>query len=393
MHRFAWGRSVVVPFLVLAAVVGGSATAVLGVCGPFTDVTDAAFCPFILEIFTLGITTGTTPTTYNPSGNVTRIQMAAFLSRTVDTTLKRATRRAAVNQLWTPRNSFTVGVTTLSNGAEFVQFDGADLWAASPGFNNVTRVRASDARLLETWTGATAASGVLVAMNVLVAGATSPGALYRIDPAQPAGGVTTVANNLGNGATGIAFDGGRVWTANAVSPGSVSIITPGATIPWTVTTLSVGLGSTSPLGAVFDGTNIWVTDPGLGTAVKLDSSGAVLMTVTVGSSPGFPVFDGTSLWVPNFASNSATVLRASNGAVLQTLTGNGLDNPIAAGFDGERILVTNSGGDSVSLWKAADLTPLGSFQVATGLPFPYGVCSDGSRFWITLSAQAKLVRF
>jgi len=45
--------------------------------------TDPGFCPFVLEIFYLGITTGTTPTTYDPSSTVTRLQMAAFLSRTV----------------------------------------------------------------------------------------------------------------------------------------------------------------------------------------------------------------------------------------------------------------------------------------------------------------------
>jgi len=39
----------------------------------FTDFTDAGFCPFVLEIvleiFTLGITTGTTPTRRIPSWN------------------------------------------------------------------------------------------------------------------------------------------------------------------------------------------------------------------------------------------------------------------------------------------------------------------------------------
>ncbi|MFT7607234.1 MAG: hypothetical protein ACI9MX_000289, partial [Candidatus Aldehydirespiratoraceae bacterium] len=32
-------------------------------------------------IFGLGITTGTGPSTYNPNGNVTREQMAAFIAR------------------------------------------------------------------------------------------------------------------------------------------------------------------------------------------------------------------------------------------------------------------------------------------------------------------------
>ena len=63
-------RLTVVVSMALIAVALGAGSVVLGVCGPFTDVSDAAFCPFVLEIFTLGITTGTTPTTYDPASNV-----------------------------------------------------------------------------------------------------------------------------------------------------------------------------------------------------------------------------------------------------------------------------------------------------------------------------------
>ncbi len=68
----------------LAALVLGASSIALGVCGPFTDVAADGFCPFVLELFTLGITTGTTPTTYDPVSSVSRLQMAAFLSRSVD---------------------------------------------------------------------------------------------------------------------------------------------------------------------------------------------------------------------------------------------------------------------------------------------------------------------
>jgi hypothetical protein len=85
-------------------------------------------------------------------------------------------------------------------------------------------------------------------------------------------------------------------------------------------------------------------------------------------------------------------VRASSGAILATLTGNGLNAPNGSAFDGERILITNQAGSSVSLWKAADLTPLGS--VSTGPDTgPYGACSDGSQFWITLIGTGKLARF
>jgi hypothetical protein len=370
------------------ALLVGAASGLLGTCGPFTDAAADAFCPFVLEIFYLGITTGTTATTYDPTANVSRLQMAAFLSRTVDGVLKRGGRRAALDQFWTTQNATVLGVTTVANAPQHLRSDGADIWVASNSGNAVSRVRASDGKRLETWTGATSGYGVLVAMGrILVTGQTVPGNLYRIDPSQAAGAVTTVASNLGGSPEGIAFDGARVWTANL--GGSISIVTPGAAIPWTVTTVTIGFSGLA--GALYDGANIWVTDESAGTLLKLDPAGAVLQTVTVGQDAESPVFDGTNIWVPNFGANSVSVVRASSGAVLQTLTG-GMTNPFTAAFDGQRILITNSGGDSVSLWKAADLTSLGSF--ATGLSGnPTGACSDGVHFWIGLNSTNKIVRF
>src|SRR5215475_4281875 len=97
----------------MVAILSGGASAVLGTCGPFTDVAADVFCPFVLEIFYLGITTGTTATTYDPASNVSRLQMAAFLSRTVDGALKRGSRRAVLDQFWTPQTSSVLGLTTI----------------------------------------------------------------------------------------------------------------------------------------------------------------------------------------------------------------------------------------------------------------------------------------
>ncbi|HKA35583.1 MAG TPA: S-layer homology domain-containing protein [Thermoanaerobaculia bacterium] len=373
----------------------GAANGLLGICGPFTDVAADAFCPFVLEIFYLGITTGTTATTYDPGANVTRLQMAAFLSRTVDGVLKRGSRRAILDQFWTTQNATVLGITTLGNSPGLLKSDGADIWVADNVDGTVSRVRASDAKLLETWTGAPDAWGVLSAMGrIFISGVNSsgPGELYRIDPTQPAGAVTTLATNLGNGAAGIAFDGARIWTANSLGGGSVSIITPGATIPWTVTTVTTGFGET--VGAVFDGSNIWVTSRTQNRLFKLDSSGVILQTVTVGTGPGYAVFDGTNIWVPNFSENSISVVRASSGLVLATLTGNGLTGPPLAAFDGQRVLVTSVVGNRVSLWKAADLTPITT--VSTGADTsPWGACSDGIHFWIALDSgpPGQLARF
>jgi DNA-binding beta-propeller fold protein YncE len=96
--------------------------------------------------------------------------------------------------------------------------------------------------------------------------------------------------------------------------------------------------------------------------------------------------------IDNFGSNTVTVVRASTGAVLATLTGNGLAGPTGLAFDGERVLVTNPNNDSVSLWKAADLSPLGNFPMFPGSS-PIGACSDGIRFWVALYDDNKIVPF
>ena len=384
------------PRIVLAAILAiltGGAAGLFADCGPFTDLSDAAFCPFVLEVFYLGVTTGTAPTTYDPGGTVTRLQMAAFLSRTVDGVLKRGGgRRALVKQFWTSQNPDVLALTTLGSTSPLLaEFDGQDVWVANGQGGSVTRVRASDGSVLGTWTGGSITYGILVAMGrIFATGQNVPGTLYRIDPSLPPGAVTTVASNLGNLSIGITFDGARIWTANA--GGGASIVTPGATIPWSVTTVTAGLGS-GLVGALYDGSNVWVTELSSNKLHKLDVNGAILQTVTVESGPSWPAYDGTNIWVPNVGANSVSVVKASNGAVLATLTGNGMFNPRAAAFDGLRVLVTSSGNSSVSLWKAADLTTIGNFSVGVS-QFPWGACSDGSSFWVTLGiSPGHLVRF
>jgi len=373
-----------------AAVLSGAGEALLGNCGPFTDTANDAFCPFVLEIFYLGITTGTMATTFSPSDNVSRLQMAAFLSRTVDRALLRGSRRAALSQFWTPANRDNLTIVTLGFSAPAIRSDGADVWVPTEFSDQVFRVRGNDAKLLETWTGATGGSAVLSAQGrVFVLGKQTPGRLYLLDPSQPAGVVTTVASNLADSPTGIAFDGARIWTANQAGK-SVSIVTRTASPPWTVTTVTAGFSNLT--GILWDGGNIWTTDALAGTLLKLDASGAILQTVTTGPFPSYPIYDGANIWVPNATAPSVTVVRASNGAVLETLTGNGMDTPITAAFDGQRILVTNEGNDSVSLWKAADLSPLGSVSFGSGA-LPQAACSDGTHFWIMLNATGLLARF
>ena len=361
---------------------------------PFIDVMGNPFFCQIAEAYFSGLTNGTDATHYSPAANVPREQIAAFATRTMDQSLMRGHNRAALNQFWTDKAGTNLGLTTLpaSSSPQMIRSDGADLWVASPGTATLTRVRASDGKLLDTWTGATGAFGVLVAMGkVFVAGTGGPGHLYSIDPTL-AGTAVTLVTNVPN-PLGIAFDGQRIWLANQ-GAGSVSIVTVN---PLSVSTVSMGFTNLS--GIVFDGTNMWVTDSVAGSVDKLrqlNASGGIIQSVDVGDDARFPVFDGTNIWVPNQTSSTVTVVRATGplaGKVLANLSLNGLSGPWCAAFDGERILVTNISGNSVSLWKASDLSPIvGPFPTGASTS-PQGACSDGLNFWISLTGANKLARF
>lgn len=355
---------------------------------PFTDTMGNPFFCFIAELYALGITGGTTPTTYSPNDPVTRAQMAVFLDRTHDSALKRGNRRAALDQWWTPNPTTNPATTMVGTSPLLAKSDGADLWVANFTSGTVSRVRASDGLALQTWTGATSAFGVLVALGqVFITGNGDPGTLYRINPQGACCAVTTLTSSLGGFPSGIAFDGVNIWTAN--SGGSVSIVGP-----VTGGVITVSKGFITPEGILYDGANIWVTDVGDNMLKKLDPAGKILQSIPVGTDPGFPIFDGTNIWVPNTKDGLGTVsvVRPSTGAVLATLNNNGLNGPLTAAFDGQRVLVTNSNGNSVSLWKAADFTPLGSFLTGGGSD-PFGACSDGLNFWITLHDGNQLARF
>src|SRR5262247_445089 len=130
---FPRSRSAVLCLLAGASLLLGGSAGALGTCGPFTDVAADVFCPFVLEIFYLGITTGTTATTYDPTANVTRLQMAAFLSRSVDGVLKRGSRRAILGRFWTPQNDGVLGYTSVASVPRLLHSDGADIWVANGG--------------------------------------------------------------------------------------------------------------------------------------------------------------------------------------------------------------------------------------------------------------------
>jgi hypothetical protein len=386
--------------MVLLAVIATQMRADTGICNggsitlPFTDVSssNAYFCTIAAAYFS-GLTDGTSATTYNPSQNVRRDVAADFASRTLDQSLRRGSRRAALKQWWTPVVIPSTAKTPLSENPIAVESDGADLWVAQQN-GKVSRVRASDGKLLGTWTGATGASAIVVARGrIFIAGYTIPGRIYSIDPTQPPGAVTLVTEQLGIAPVSIAYDGLRIWTANEGS--SISIYNFSC-VSGTCAKTVTGFGQLS--GILYDGSHIWVVDFIDGALKQLNASGTVIFSLAI-DGIGFPTFDGTNIWVPTY-SNTVAVVRVKDATgnplsqpfVIATLTGNGLDRPYSVAFDGQRILVTNYLSDSISLWKANDLTPLGTISTGAGSG-PIAACSDGINFWIALHAEQRLARY
>jgi S-layer homology domain len=374
------------PLFVTAVLAGGAVRRVQDACGPFTDVTPQ-FCPYVLEAFYTGITAGTSPTTFSPDIPITRGQSAVFTTKALNQALSRGSRRAALGQWWTPQNAGVLGFTTVGQMPIGCAADGADVWVANSALGSVSRVRASDGRVLEEWPNAEGAGEVMIAMGKVFV-SDGLGKLLMIDPTQTPGTPVTAATGLGNATGSVVFDGSRIWTANG--SGSISIVTPGATLPWSVTNVTEGFQS--PFAVIFDGTQVWVTDQSAQGLFRLNADGSIAQTVPIPGGPLQPTFDGVNIWVPSENANNVTVVQASSGKVMATLVGNGLNVPISAAFDGERVLVTSPSAGGVSLWNAASLAPLGFVSTGNGTA-PWYACSDGVNFWITLSGSSQLARF
>ena len=391
-------RGLLVPSLALCALLAGGATTIVqDQCGPFTDVTPG-FCPYVLELYYLGITAGTSATTFSPEDPLTRGQAAVFIAKGLNQSLARSSRRAALGQWWTttPHYDGGLGVTAIPAPMSVVA-DGADLWVTT-GTNSIYRVRASDGAVLGIWSAPGTLSAVLVAMGrVFVVGFDNSfvGFFAMLDPSQPPGAVTVIYNG-GVAPGALAFDGTHIWVSDggipATAAGDLVMVTPTSSLPWDTTTIQPPCGGCirPSVGDVFfDGSYVWaIVNRALS---KFDTNGNFLFSEDFSpQSPAFIAFDGANLWV-SLGNTEVKIVRPSTGDVIATLSGNGLQHAGGMAFDGERMLITNSP-DGVSLFRAADFAPLGSFSTGAGSA-PSGICSDGINFWLALFGTGQLARF
>src|SRR5947207_4181958 len=101
-----------ISLIVNLTAISGNLQADSGNCGgatvtlPFNDVTSSPFFCQIASAYFSGLTNGTSATAYSTTENVTREQMAAFITRTMYQSLKRSSERAVTEKSWAPQNAY-----------------------------------------------------------------------------------------------------------------------------------------------------------------------------------------------------------------------------------------------------------------------------------------------
>jgi hypothetical protein len=380
-----------IPWLLGAALLTFIPTRVLaqGNCGPFADVLASdPFCPFILEAFNNGITSGTGTTTFSPNDTVTRNQMVVFFDKGVDITLHRGTVRTAMGKTWVPTSTNGATVTDVGGAINDIVTDGINLWIARTD-SKILKVSSADRRLLETWTIPSGSPRKLGYFAGLVWIADNLGNLYVFNPAGPAGSATSVLPNgtaAGNYPT-LAFDGTNVWLANA---GGANIVI----IPLGGTTASSLTAPANVYGLVFDGTYMWVLLANSILAKLTPPTGAspvpaTVETLTMPSAVNAckMLYDGANIWfasgvaatgtlyVVHPTTASPTVLPSS---IILNTTVPTVSFPYATAFDGENVMIGGLNNGAVALYKATSQTLIGAF--ATGASSVLGIASEGRTF-------------
>ena len=200
-----------------------------------------------------------------------------------------------------------------------------NVWVASDS-GGVTELAASGAYKNGTLSNSTfPANGMFIAIdasgNVWVVGLSSSGNVVELT-ASGAYKNGTLANSsftVGINPGGIAIDAaGNVWVTSAASNSSsnngvvTELTASGAYKNGTLANSSFTVGFT-PQGIAIDAAgNVWVSNYGSNTVMKLNSLGAVLATYPVGTGPfGIAIDAAGNVWAANTHSNNVTELSNS----------------------------------------------------------------------------------
>jgi DNA-binding beta-propeller fold protein YncE len=184
------------------------------------------------------------------------------------------------------------------------------------------------------------------------------------------------------GPAGMAFDGFHMWVACS---GSFQLdefdASDGSVVP---VNLSHSYGE--PYYLLYDGANIWVTNPTSNTVTKVQASSPTTQTViTVGTTPTGMAFDGAYVWVANSGSNSVSKILATTGAVTTYSLSSSCTNPLSMAFDSY----------TANIWVVCNAAPNGPYVAelnSTGSvvyhtatfgssPYSNNLIFDGTYLW------------
>jgi len=141
-------------------------------------------------------------------------------------------------------------------------------------------------------------------------------------------------------------------------------------------------GLSRPNGMAFDGANIWISNPGNNTVMKVSASDGRFLGSSNVMSPGALAFDGQRIWANNDNSNTVTVLRASDGRPAFQTPIQTQSTPKGLIWDGWTMWeVTNDKIGRMLWWDN------GGFSCIVGTPSSgnTGVAFDGNFTWVSNS--------
>ncbi len=186
----------------------------------------------------------------------------------------------------------------------------------------------------------------------------------------------------------------RTLRAGSLLLGAAVVLTVGsraapATAVDTLGTIPVG---TAPLGVAVSpsGDAVYVANSGSDSVSVIDpATNAVTATVPVGDLPTQIAVGTTRAYVTNRGDDTVSVIDRATSTVVEVLTGFSEPTGIALTSDDATVVVANSGGDEVTLYRTAGGT---SQAVTVGLaPTDVAVDPAGTRAWVITQTEMVVV--
>ena len=194
---------------------------------------------------------------------------------------------------------------------------------------------------------------------------------------------------VGTSPVGVLFDGTNIWVADENSNDIYKIMASTGAV------LQIYPGGHGAQYLAYDTVNgnVWITNPGDNNVTVINTSSGNLVSYPSGNSPDGIVFDGSNMWVANFSPATVTKMRAADGVILQTIPvgTSGVSNPRLLAYDNvaHAIWVTVGGDNKVD--KIDSSTGAVTQYAVPGSP--YAIAFDGTYLWVTqalLNTVAKI---